>query len=126
MQYIIISLTEHLANSGLDMKRTIEEFHLVFIKEKLILISICMPVIAEEWWKDDLSPSRKIKKIEIQIFHSEKASCKSWWNADMQHRYKGWENTVEEIIIWAFYGEKKSDRTLNRYSVYLKKQVINA
>lgn len=62
MQYIIISLTEHLANYGLDMKRTIEEFHLVFIKEKLILISICMPVIAEEWWKDDLSPSRKIKK----------------------------------------------------------------
>lgn len=33
MQYIIILLTEVLANSGLSMERTIEEFQLFFIME---------------------------------------------------------------------------------------------
>lgn len=61
MQYFIILLTEVLANSGLNMERTTEEFQLVFIMEKLILISVCMPIMQNSESEDDLSPLRKIK-----------------------------------------------------------------
>lgn len=69
MQYIIILLTEVLANSGLSMERTIEEFQLVFIMEKLLLISIWMPIIQKNSEsEDDLSPPKKKEKSLRYIF----------------------------------------------------------